>query len=100
MASNARGVIPATVAVTRFAPGAAPSVQFVVANPALSVTLVAGVTDPPPATTVQLTDAPANARPELSLTETPRAVGKADPVTPVWLLPDTMVMEAAVTGAS
>jgi hypothetical protein len=100
VASNVAGASTPTVAVTLFAPSVSPSAQLVAARPALSVKLVAGVTVPLPATTAQLTDAPTTARSELSLTETLSTTGNAAPAAPVWLLPDTIVMETASGGVS
>ena len=42
------------------------------------------VTDPPPATTAQLTVTPATARPAASFMETTSAAGNVDPAIPVW----------------
>jgi hypothetical protein len=51
VASNVTGTSPATVAVARLLPAAVPSVQRVLALPALSVLPLVGFTVPPPAVT-------------------------------------------------
>ena len=58
MAANVTGATPATVAVAVLAPLAAPSVQLTVASPAAFVSEVEEATDPPPAVTTHVTEAP------------------------------------------
>ena len=59
VAMNVTGVSAVTLALARFCPAVAPSVQCADAVPSEAVVDVAGVRVPPPASAVQVTVAPA-----------------------------------------
>src|SRR5258708_37596938 len=69
------------VAVTVCAPSVDPSVQVVCASPAASVAAEAGLTEPPPVATANVTDTPDTGKPSDAVTFTTSgcASGGADP---------------------
>ena len=68
--------IPDALATTRFVPETVPKVKRVEANPVLSVTALAGVTEPPPLLTAKVTVTPGSATPELFRSLTTSGFGK------------------------
>src|SRR5574338_98747 len=74
-------------AVAVLAPVAGPSVNDVLAVPDPSDVLDAGVTEPPPAVTAQLTVTPDTPLPKASLTDTCSGFASAAETGPLWLVP-------------
>ena len=68
--------MPDALATTRFVPENVPKVKRVEANPLLSVTALAGVTEPPPLLAVKVTVTPGSATPKTLRTLTTSGFGK------------------------
>src|SRR5690606_1065266 len=86
---------PAARASTRFGPGVGPSVSDVEASPVAPVTLLAGMTEPPPLTTDHCTSTPLTG---LSYASVARTTSGAASVEPAVLACPSPAAGANVTG--
>ena len=88
--------VPWIVAVAEFEPATIPRVKVEETSPLPLVEVLVAVRDPPPEATAQSTVAPETRFPLESLTMAVKALDRAEPATPDWLLPEERaIVEAA-----